>query len=98
MAKSRRESEEGRLDPKSSRMGDQSCPSVDLVHDLSSDSDYDCHWHYGAGWWQMTTYVLRNGHLIDKRLAPPKHVSNPATYVISDTMEPMKHMGTGRIL
>ena len=43
-------------------------------------------------------YVVRDGQLISKALAGPRHVSSPAVYVISDTMEPTKHMGTGRVL
>lgn len=43
-------------------------------------------------------YVLRDGVLVPKHLAGPKHKSDPATYIISDTMEPVKHMGTGRVL
>lgn len=43
-------------------------------------------------------YVLRDGALVEKHLAPPKHVSTDARrYIISDTMVPTKHMGTGRI-
>lgn len=41
---------------------------------------------------------MRDGQLVPKHLAAPKHSSDPATYVISDTMEPMRHMGTGRIV
>jgi hypothetical protein len=43
-------------------------------------------------------YVLRGGALVEKHLAPPKHAAVDARrYVISDTMAPTKHMGTGRI-
>lgn len=44
----------------------------------------------------MTTYVIRKGKLVDKRVAPPKGVAGQrATYVISDEMEPTKHMADG---
>lgn len=44
-------------------------------------------------------YVIRDGALVPKHLAPPKHASTDSRrYVISDTMEPLKHMGTGRML
>jgi hypothetical protein len=46
----------------------------------------------------MTTYVLRNGQLIEKHLAEPLHSQSNAPHVISDTMEPLKHMGTGRMI
>lgn len=45
----------------------------------------------------MTTYVYRNGKLIEKDLAPPKYASDGvAPNVISDTMEPLRHMATGK--
>jgi hypothetical protein len=45
----------------------------------------------------MTTYVYRNGKLVDKSQAcdEPKLWK---TSVISDTMEPTKHMATGRLI
>ena len=43
----------------------------------------------------MTTYVYRNGKLIEKDKAPPRPW---ATMVISDNMEPLRHMGTGRVI
>ena len=46
----------------------------------------------------MTTYVIRNGQLIEKHLAEPLTSQGSAPFVISDTMEPLKHMGTGRII
>ncbi len=46
----------------------------------------------------MPTLVYRNGKLVDKNLAGPRHASDPAPSVISDTMQPLKHMATGRIL
>lgn len=45
----------------------------------------------------MTTYVIRNGVIIDKRFAPPRVVADLAHYVISDVMSPVKHMATGKI-
>ena len=44
----------------------------------------------------MTSYVIRDGRLVEKHLAPPKHSARPAAYVISDTMPSLKHPGTGR--
>ncbi len=46
----------------------------------------------------MTTLVYRNGKLVDKNIAGPRHASDPAAYVISDTMQALRHMGTGRML
>jgi hypothetical protein len=46
----------------------------------------------------MPTYVYRNGQLVPKHIAGPRHDAAPAFYVISDTMAPLKHMGTGRTL
>lgn len=46
----------------------------------------------------MTTYVYRNGKLVDKNKAPPregKHGS--ASYVISDEMAPTRHMADGKM-
>ena len=44
----------------------------------------------------MTTLVLRNGKFVDKAKADPLP-SDPAFYVISDTMVAIKHHGTGQI-
>lgn len=44
----------------------------------------------------MTVYVYRNGQLVEKSLAESLHSSDNAPSVISDTMEPMRHMATGR--
>ena len=47
----------------------------------------------------MPTYVWRNGELFEKHLAPPKYETDGvAPYVISDTMEPLRHMATGRMI
>lgn len=44
----------------------------------------------------MTTFVYRNGKLVDKRYAAPKHASQSARHhVISDEMEPTRHMADG---
>ena len=43
-------------------------------------------------------YVYRNGQIVSKSIAGPRHTKAHATYVISDSMDPIKHMGTGRIL
>lgn len=49
----------------------------------------------------MTTYVLRDGELIEKHLAPPPIDTGPSSCFrmnfISDTMEPTLHMATGRL-
>jgi hypothetical protein len=44
----------------------------------------------------MPTYVIRNGELIEKHLAPPRTQSSAAPGVISDIMEPTKHMASGK--
>jgi hypothetical protein len=46
----------------------------------------------------MPTYVLRDGQFVDKAIAGPRHVASSAPAVHSDTMAPLKHMGTGRTL
>ena len=44
------------------------------------------------------TFVMRNGKLVPKRLAPPLIVARDARhYVIGDDMPALKHMGTGRV-
>ena len=44
----------------------------------------------------MATYVMRNGKLVDKRIAPPKGVKlGKANYVISDEMAETRHMADG---
>lgn len=44
----------------------------------------------------MPTFVIRNGKLMDKRAAPPKHVKvGKAGYVISDEMPETRHMADG---
>lgn len=45
----------------------------------------------------MTTYVYRNGQLVDKRLAPPRDVGR-APAVISDTMSAMRHPITQKLM
>lgn len=41
----------------------------------------------------MPTFVYRNGKLVDKRNAPPKEgIYGQATFVISDEMDPTRHM------
>jgi len=45
----------------------------------------------------MPTFVMRNGHLVEKHLAEPLHSGAEAFQVISDTMEPTRHMATNRI-
>ncbi len=44
----------------------------------------------------MTTYVLRKGKLVEKALAAPLHEGEQSTYVISDIMEPTRHMANNR--
>jgi hypothetical protein len=43
----------------------------------------------------MTVWIRRNGKLIERSKAGPKEWT---TAVISDTMTPLKHMGTGRMI
>jgi hypothetical protein len=45
----------------------------------------------------MTTYVLRNGELVEKEYAAPLESSNGAPHVIRDTMDETRHMATGRM-
>jgi hypothetical protein len=44
----------------------------------------------------MTTYVYRNGKLVEKHLAEPLHV-DPKFYVISDTTDPVRNHADGKI-
>jgi hypothetical protein len=45
----------------------------------------------------MTTYVYRNGKLVDKRYAPPKEGKHgQASFVISDEMAETRHMADGK--
>ena len=44
----------------------------------------------------MTTYVYRNGELVEKSQAAPLEYKNDAVQVISDTMDPLRHMADGR--
>jgi hypothetical protein len=45
----------------------------------------------------MTTFVYRNGKLVDKRVAPPKEGKHgSAAFVISDEMAPTRHMADGK--
>lgn len=43
----------------------------------------------------MTTYVFRNGRLVEKHLAEPLNYGQSAPYVIGDIMEPTRHMADG---
>lgn len=43
----------------------------------------------------MTTYVFRDGKLVDKSTAAPRE-GNSAAYVITDEMAPTKHMADGK--
>lgn len=43
----------------------------------------------------MTTYVIRNGQLIDKSLLN-YYDNTPKVHIISDTMDETRHMGDGR--
>lgn len=46
----------------------------------------------------MTTYVYRNGKLVDKRYAPPKGGKHgSASFVISDEMPETRHMADGKL-
>lgn len=44
----------------------------------------------------MTTYVYRNGKLIEKHLAEPLHI-DPKFYVISDTMNATRNHADGKV-
>ena len=53
----------------------------------------------------MTSFVYRPKHpqadefgMVLADIAGPKHSGDQAAYVISDTMEPLKHHGTGAII
>lgn len=44
----------------------------------------------------MTTFVIRNGKIVDKKSAPPKGAKHGnASYVISDEMAETRHMADG---
>src|ERR1700722_15980953 len=46
----------------------------------------------------MTTFVYRNGKLVDKNLAGPRNEKlGTAAFVISDTMDPTRHMADGKM-
>jgi hypothetical protein len=44
-----------------------------------------------------TTYVLRNGELVEKHLAEPLHRGDPTIHVIRDQMDPVRNMADGRM-
>lgn len=44
----------------------------------------------------MTTYVMRDGALVEKSAAEPLYQKNEATHVISDTMSETRHMASGK--
>lgn len=45
----------------------------------------------------MTTYVYRDGKLVDKNTAPPKRLKHGSgSYVISDEMAETRHMADGK--
>jgi hypothetical protein len=43
-----------------------------------------------------TTYVLRGGELVEKRLAPPLHPAGAAPMIRPDGMAPLRSMADGR--
>lgn len=43
----------------------------------------------------MTSYVMRNGKLVDKSIAGPKYYSNSATNVITDAMPHLMNHADG---
>jgi hypothetical protein len=45
----------------------------------------------------MTTYVFRDGKLVDKSRAKPLYSGNAASYVISDTMDATLHHCDGKL-
>jgi hypothetical protein len=44
-----------------------------------------------------TTYVLRDGQLIERHLAPPLHEAQAAPYIRTDGMDPIRSMVSGRM-
>lgn len=49
-------------------------------------------------WIYRPNHPLANENgMIERRMLGPEQ-AKPSLYVISDTMEPLKHMGTGRVL
>lgn len=44
----------------------------------------------------MTTYVLRDGKLVEKHLAAPKYATGKGPSVIRDEMDATKHMADGK--
>jgi hypothetical protein len=44
-----------------------------------------------------TTYVIRSGELVDKRLAPPLHAGASAPMIRADAMDPLRSMADGQI-
>jgi|SRR5882672_3805565 len=44
----------------------------------------------------MPTFVFRDGLLVDKSEAAPRVIADAAPNVISDIMEPTRHMATGK--
>lgn len=46
----------------------------------------------------MTTYVIRDGKLVDRDEAEPLHPSGPATYFQQDTMDALFHPATGEMV
>lgn len=45
-----------------------------------------------------STWVLRNGELVDKQTAEPLHAPSASHYVISDTMDGATHPCTGKMM
>ncbi len=45
----------------------------------------------------MTIFVYRNGRLVDRDTAPPRH-QGPVRGVISDTMGALRHPVTGKLM
>lgn len=43
------------------------------------------------------TYVIRNGELVEKHLAPPLYSPSDAPNVIRDQMDPLMHMANGKM-
>lgn len=44
-----------------------------------------------------TTYVMRNGELVPKDEAPPRHGGGSAFMVIGDSMDAVRHPRTGKV-
>lgn len=49
------------------------------------------------GVFKVTTYVMRDGKLVDREVAGPKNTTSSATNIIRDEMDATRHMADGNI-